>query len=196
LTFSSLIKVLASQTGRMINYSELSGTLGISVQTVKDYLWFAEKTFIIHRTSPYFRNMRKEITKSPVAYFQDLGLRNYVMGLFGNLNARRNAGFVFQNLVWSLLRERHVFSPAEIHFWRTTDKAEVDFVVTSGPLVTPVEVKYRDMRRPEIGRSLRSFIKRYRPEKAWIINLSFREEVKLNSTHILFMPFWDIKKTE
>lgn len=193
--FSSLVKVLASQTGKILNYSELSSTLGISVQTVKNYLWYAERTFILQRAHPYFRNLRKEITKSPVVYFHDLGLRNYALGLFGNLNNSRDAGFVFQNLVWIFLQERYLFSPAEIHFWRTTDKAEVDFVVTVGQRIIPVEVKYRDLKRPEIGRSLRSFIKKYQPETAWVINLGLRDRVKIDKTDVLFTPLWDVDMT-
>ena len=190
--FSSLVKLMASQIGKMINYSELSSTLGISVQTVKNYLWYAEKTFIVQRIPPYFTNIRKEITKSPVVYFHDLGLRNYTLGLFGNLNASRDAGFVFQNFVWAFFQEKYLFSPAEIHFWRTTDKAEVDFVIAIGRRIIPVEVKYKDLKRPEIGRSMRSFINKYKPETAWIINLSFREKMKIDNTDILFMPFWDV----
>lgn len=194
--FSSLVKVLASQTGRMINYSELSATLGISVQTVKNYIWYAEKTFILQRVSPYFRNVRKEITKAPVIYYYDPGLRSYSIGLFGHAGASRETGFFFQNLVWRLLQEKYLFSPAEVHFWRTTDKAEVDFVITLGQRIIPVEVKYRDFKRPEIGRSLRSFIHKYQPEKAWIINLSLREITRINQTDVIFIPFWDIDTME
>jgi predicted AAA+ superfamily ATPase len=194
--FSSLVKILASQTGRMVNYSELSATLGISVQTVKNYIWYAEKTFIFQRISPYFRNMRKEITKVPVIYFYDLGLMNYSIGMFGNINTSRETGFVFQNLVWRLLQEKYLFSPAEIHYWRTTDKAEVDFVITPGQRIIPVEVKYKNLKRPEIGRSLRSFIQKYHPEKAYIVNLSLREITRINQTDVIFIPFWDIKTME
>jgi predicted AAA+ superfamily ATPase len=194
--FSSLVKILASQTGRMVNYSELSATLGISVQTVKNYIWYAEKTFIFQRISPYFRNMRKEITKAPVIYFYDLGLMNYSIGMFGNINTSRETGFVFQNLVWRLLQEKYLFSPAEIHYWRTTDKAEVDFVITPGQRIIPVEVKYKNLKRPEIGRSLRSFIQKYHPEKAYIVNLSLREITRINQTDVIFIPFWDIKTME
>src|SRR3989344_6002662 len=55
--FSSLVKLLASQTGNIVNYSEISNTLGISSQTVKNYLWYLEKTFIVRKVSPYFRNV-------------------------------------------------------------------------------------------------------------------------------------------
>ena len=195
-SFSNLIKVLASQVGRLINYSELSSTLGISMQTIKNYLWYAEKTYIINRVSPFFKNIRKEITKSPVAYFYDVGLRNYAVGLYGGLIHSHEAGFVFQNFVLNLLRERFLFSPAVIHFWRTKDRAEVDFVIDKGQTILPVEVKFKEMKKPEFGRSLRSFISKYQPELAWVINLDLRAMVKLDKTEIHFMPFWEIGRED
>lgn len=46
-----------------------------------------------------------------------------------------------------------------INYWRTIDKAEVDFVVEDERGgVFPVEVKYGSTRRPEVTRSLRSII--------------------------------------
>jgi len=35
---SGLIKLLASQTGKLVNYSEISNTIGLSNETVKKYL--------------------------------------------------------------------------------------------------------------------------------------------------------------
>lgn len=194
--FTSLIRLMASQIGRLVNYSELSSTLGISVKTVKNYLWYAEKTFIIDKVSPYFRNVRKEITKSPVYYFTDLGLRNYALNLFGNLDAPSELGFVFQNFVFSLLKQALLFTPGEIHFWRTKDRAEVDFVMEMGKDLIPVEVKFKDLKRPEISRSLRSFVRRYAPENAWIVNLGFRETVPLDRASVHFLPFHDLVPSE
>lgn len=190
--FSSLIKVLASQIGRLINYSELSTTLGIALKTVKNYLWYAEKTFIVEKVTPYFRNVRKEITKSPVFYFNDLGLRNYALGLFGNLVMPSEAGFVFQNLVFNILREKLLFTPGKVHFWRTKDKAEVDFIVDLGRKIIPIEVKFKKLKTPTIGRSLRSFIMKYEPKEAWVLNLGLRETIALHNTEIRFLPFYDL----
>jgi uncharacterized protein len=93
--FSALIKILAAQSGQIIKYSKLSDDLGISVVSVKNYLWYAEKTFSIKTVRPFFRNHRKEITKAPVAYFYDLGLRSFSLGLFKNLSQPEQLGFVF-----------------------------------------------------------------------------------------------------
>ncbi|MBI5199398.1 MAG: DUF4143 domain-containing protein [Nitrospirae bacterium] len=81
--FGNMIRILAGHIGNTITLNEISSTVGISVQTVKNYLSYAEKTFIIKRLTPYYRNIRKEISKSPVLYFNDLGLRNFSIGQFG-----------------------------------------------------------------------------------------------------------------
>jgi predicted AAA+ superfamily ATPase len=192
--YSSLIKVLAGQIGRLINYSELSLTLGISLQTLKNYLWYAEKTFIVHRLTPYFKNVRKEITKSPVIYFYDLGLRNYALGLFGKVEFSPDIGFLFQNFVFNIIKEKFRFTGASVHFWRTKDKAEVDFVIDFGKEIIPIEAKYKKLKEPTVERSLRSFVEKYHPKEAWVINLALEYEVKVGQTIIKFLPFYRLLK--
>lgn len=191
--FSSLIKVLAGQVGKMIRFSELSSTLGISLVTVKNYLWYLEKTFILERSTPFFRNIRKEITKSPVAYFYDLGLRNHACNIFGQTLRVDDAGFLFQNFIFNILREKTQFTASRVHFWRTKDKAEVDFVMDVGLKPLPIEVKYSSMPKPAIEKSLRRFIDAYHPENAYVINLSLDETVNLNGTKVRFLPFYKVQ---
>ncbi len=187
--FSNLVKIMASQIGNLVNLSELSSTLGISVKTVKNYLWYLEKTFIIQKNFPYFKNVRKEITKSPVFYFYDLGLRNFASGDFGFL---KDMGFVFQNFVFNILKEKTRISSSKVCFWRTKDKAEIDFVVDSGKDLIPIEVKYKKLTIPKIPRALRSFIEKYKPEKALVVNLTLDTMIYINQTKILFIPFFRI----
>ncbi|MCP4213266.1 MAG: ATP-binding protein, partial [bacterium] len=100
--YTMLFRMLASQIGGMVNYSELANTIGLSLPTVKNYLYYSEATFITRRISPYFTNLRKEITKSPVLYFYDLGLRNYGLGVFGHLREPKDLGYVFENFIFNL----------------------------------------------------------------------------------------------
>ena len=190
--FSMLIKILAGQTGNIINLTELSSTIGVSLPTIKNYLYYAEKTFVIKRITPFYRNIRKELSKSPVVYFYDVGLRNYSIGRFGRITHLAEEGFLFQNLVLNLLTEKFSGEAMGIHHWRTKDKAEVDFIVDLGDRVIPVEVKARALKSPTIGRSLKSFINRYHPDEAWIINLTLSAEISYENTRIKFMPFWEI----
>jgi uncharacterized protein len=190
--FGNLIRLLAGQTGNMINFNELSSTLGISVQTVKNYVTYAEKTFVVKRLTPYFKNLRKEISKSPMMYFYDTGMRNFAVRLFGRYSMLSETGFVFQNLIYHLLSEKTQRDGGTIHFWRTKDKAEVDFVIDRGDNVLPVEVKCREMKGKEIGRSLRGFISRYNPVEAWVVNIALHGEEKINKTIVRFIPFFEL----
>ena len=187
--FSNLVKIMAAQIGNLVNLNELSSTLGISVKTLKEYLWYLEKTFILQRISPYFKSIRKEITKSSISYFYDLGLRNFASGEFGSL---KDKGFIFQNFIFNILREKTRISSSKICFWRTKDKAEIDFVIDLGKALIPIEVKYKKLTAPVIPRALRSFIERYKPEKALIINLNLDTTSSLNQTKIHIIPFYKI----
>jgi uncharacterized protein len=69
------------------------------------------------------RNVRKEISKLPVLYSWDLGLRNYSLGLFGHLESPFETGFVFENLVFLVLKQKMRFKAAKLNYWRTKDKA-------------------------------------------------------------------------
>jgi len=190
-SFSNLVRLLAGQTGKMVSYSELSATLGLSLPTVKTYLWYLEKTFMVRKVSPWFTNIRKEITKAPVYYFCDIGLRNFAAGSFGGI-PDSEAGFVFQNTIYALLLERFPLADTTIHFWRTKDKAEVDFVIRRGAAVTPLEVKYNDMKKLEAQRSYRGFLERYHPESGYIVNKSLSDEAMVGETRVRCLPYWEL----
>ena len=186
--FKNLIRILASQSGKLININELSATLGISVPTVKNYISYAEKTFIIRLVTPFYRNIRSEITKSPAVYFNDIGLRNFSIGQFGNIDYFDYAGFIFQNFVFNALYDKFKYGNSSVHFWRSKDGGEVDFIIDKGNEIIPAEVKASELKKPVITRSLRSFIEKYNPKEAWIINLSFNFETTYKNTKIKFMP--------
>ena len=189
-SFSNLVRLLAAQIGNLTNYSELASTLGISLKTVKNYLWYLEKTFILNKVTPYFRNVRKEITKAPLFYFSDLGLRNYAAGEFRKVMNIREQGFLFENFIFLILKNKIALKSSTIHFWRSKDGAEVDFLLNWGKEVVPLEVKARELKESQIEPSLRSFLSKYKPCLAFVVNLSFEDEIKIGKTRVHFLPFY------
>lgn len=189
--FVKLIEWLSHTSGTGINYSTCANDVGLAIQTVKKYLWYAEHTFIIKILTPFFKNKRKEITKSPVIYFSDMGLKNYAMGTYGTATLQ-NPGQIFENFISTVLYERLKTSAKQLHYWRTTDMAEVDFVIASGSQIIPLEVKYKHLKNPDISRSFRSFISKYNPGKAYIINLNYKNSIRINDTLIRFIPFYEL----
>jgi len=188
--FIRLITLLSASIGSLINMSEISDTLLIHQITLDNYFYYLEHTFLIDRLRPYFKNTRKEIIKSPKVYFNDLGIRNFAINNFNNLNIREDKGFIFENFVYLLLKEK-LGSDYKINFWRTKAGAEVDFIVLKDLRPIPIESKAKYFKKPSITQSMRSFINTYKPEIAFVINSNLNEEIKIDNTIVRFM---DIKR--
>jgi hypothetical protein len=133
--FYSLLKILAMQTGELVNNLELSNTLGISTTAVENYLYILEKSFIIKRIRPFYNNMRKEISKMPKLYFLDMGIRNIILNNFEAIHQRIDMGHYFENIIFKLLYD----NGKGINYWRTQAKNEVDFIIDGK---SAIEVKY------------------------------------------------------
>lgn len=134
--FNRLLEVLASQSGNLVNTTELSNTCDLARPTVERYLFLLEQTYILRLVRPFSRNSRSEITKTPKIYFFDTGL---LQMLWLKRLQRELLGSVFETSLFAeLIKQRGV---DEVCFWRNVDKQEIDFVIRrpEGPL--PVEVK-------------------------------------------------------
>lgn len=91
-----------------------------------------------------------------------------------------------------MLKERFPLADTTIHYWRTKDKAEVDFVIRSGDVLIPLEVKYRDMKKIEIGRSFRGFLEGYHSKRGYVVNKSFNNEALVSETKVRCLPYWEL----
>lgn len=187
--FNRLIKLLAAQIGQLVNIGELSVNLGIDRNTVERYIQALEETFIIKKISPYYQNPRQEIIKAGKIYFLDLGLRNLALADFIPFDEKIDKGMVFENAIFIelFLKLRNI---GELHFWRTKQGAEVDFVIEKGLELLPVEVK-SIIKKGSVTTGLRSFIDKFHPRNALVVNLSVnRDTITRGKTRIDFVyPF-------
>ncbi|PJA09901.1 MAG: AAA family ATPase, partial [Flavobacteriales bacterium CG_4_10_14_0_2_um_filter_32_8] len=125
--FLMLVKLLADQIGNLVNKNELGNTIGLDNKTVEHYVYILEKCFHVDLLKPFYRNLRKELTKMPKVYFNDLGLRNSILGRFENPINRIDKGALLENFIYNQLRIKH--DSYLLKYWRTADGNEVDFVV-------------------------------------------------------------------
>ena len=72
--FNRLLEVLASQSGNLLNITELSNTCALARPTIERYLFLLEQTYIIRLVRPFSRNLRTEISKMPKIFLCDTGL--------------------------------------------------------------------------------------------------------------------------
>ena len=134
--FNRLLRVLAQQSASLLNVNELSVTTGISKPTLEEYLFILENTYVIRRVSPFSRNLRKELFKRPKIFLLDTGLMHIL-----HLNTVPDAvlGPAFETAFFSEL-VKNSFSHI-VHFWRTKDKKEIDFILELPDRLVALEVK-------------------------------------------------------
>jgi predicted AAA+ superfamily ATPase len=80
-TFDRFLRVCAARTGQILNLSEISRDVGVSVPTIKKWISILEASYQIYLLPPHFRNFGKRIIKSPKIYFLDLAIASFLMGL-------------------------------------------------------------------------------------------------------------------
>lgn len=131
MDFYNLMKILAGQTGNLVNKNELSKTLRIHLATVENYLFTLKKCFHISLVKPFYKNLRKELVKMPKIYYTDSGLRNALLNRFSDFEVREDKGVLLENYVYQRIAQKQSARAEDIRFWRTADDHEVDFVVSS-----------------------------------------------------------------
>lgn len=182
---TKLISALSLQIGNSVNYNELSAVTGFNYKELLEAIDILEKTFVIIRSSPFFKNKRLELVKSPKFFFVDNGFRNMAIKNFLQPSNRTDIGALNENFIASEL----VKQGYPIHYWRTKSKAEVDFIIEKQGEVIPIEVK-TTLKMPSMSRSYRSFLEKYSPLRGFITSNQLYDEIRINDITVSIVPHW------
>lgn len=185
-----LSQYLSSQIGNIVVYNNLSEISQLDFRQMKKHLNILEETFICHQVKPFFRNRQKELSKNPKIFFLDLGFRNYLMENMNSLDKRTDSGALVENTVFIRLKELSSIFPMKINYWRTKAGAEVDFVITHGEEIIPIEVKFSSFEKEKISRSLASFISSFEPKRVLVLTKDYWGKIKKDQTEIIFTPIY------
>jgi uncharacterized protein len=136
MKFNKLIEILASQSGQLLNITELANTSRLNKLTVEKYISLLEETYIIRLVRPYSANLRAELFKTPKVFFIDTGLMQMLW-----LKKIQNEiiGNVFETSIFSELIKK--YGKNNIFYWRTKEKKEIDFIRNDHSGILPIEVK-------------------------------------------------------
>ena len=149
-----LLRLLAFQIGGEVSLNELGRQLGIDTKTVGRYLSIFEKAFVIYNVRGFSRNLRKEITKKSKYYFYDNGIRNALIANFNPPDRRDDMGQLWENFIFleRLKKRAYLGIPANVYFWRTWDRQEIDIVEEREGRLFGYECKWgnRKVRPPKI----------------------------------------------
>jgi predicted AAA+ superfamily ATPase len=109
-SFRLLLALLAGSTGQEINYNRLSIDVGVSHNTIKRWVGILEQSFLVHFTTAFHVNTRKQILKKPKLYFVDTGIVCALLGIDSAEQLRLHPlrGHIFETWVVSEIYKRHL----------------------------------------------------------------------------------------
>jgi len=171
--FNNMLQVLASQSGQLLDMSSLSRETGVSFPTLQKYINVLEETFVIKLATPYSKSPSVEISKNSKVFFLDSGIQSL---LWFKYFQHTILGTIFETNIFSELVKK--FGRNSIHFWRTKQQQEVDFVIEFDKgKILPIEVKTNFQRFN--NRSVEAFLNKY-DKKQWKL-IGIQGEKKQNN---------------
>jgi predicted AAA+ superfamily ATPase len=186
--FRRLMRAAGLRLGQILNQSEIARDVGISQPTAHRYLNLLETSHLIVRLEPYSVNRTKRLIKSPKLFWADTGLGIRVSG------SAELTGFHLENLVlldlltWSDARS----GATQIHFWRTVDGVEVDFVVESDHGLLPIEIKSSSNVRLRDTTGIRTFLDQYPDRSSKGLILHDGALTEWIHPDVLAVPWWRV----
>lgn len=112
-----LLFLLMARVGSRLDVKKLTNTLGISRETVNEYLAFLEGTYFIKVVRPYTTNRDVEIRKAGKIYVCDTGLVRQF--------AQVDEGALFENAVYWNLRHQK----GAVQYYQRKNGVEIDFIL-------------------------------------------------------------------
>ena len=134
-------QMLAHVNGQTVNYSSFASSLGVTSATVKNYVDLLTGTFMVEVVPPFISNLGKRLVKSPKVYISDSGITAGLLGLrnFVELSGHPAFGSIWEQIVLSNLKG--LYADADFFYYRTTNGAEIDFVMKVRNKVFAIECK-------------------------------------------------------
>ena len=153
VTSRRLWTMLAHHHGGLINYSDLSKSLEISVVTVKKYMNFVESAFLIYQLPSYYFNLKKRLVKAHKVYIRDSGILHFLLGL-ENINDIFGSPKMGASWEGFVIEQIKAVSPGNysFYFYRTREGSELDLVIVKGGIpYIGIEIKFGSNVRPTKG---------------------------------------------
>lgn len=143
--FGQCVRLLAGRTGQLLNQTSLGNEVGVSSNTITQWLSILEASFIVFSLAPWSVNIGKRLVKSPKIYFYDAGLACWLLGIktVDQLQHHPLRGALFENLVvlevLKSLRNQGLRDP--LYFFRDSNGLEIDLLLDHADGLQLVEIK-------------------------------------------------------
>jgi len=176
-----LLYFALSTMGSFFSYTNVGKTLHISADTVKEYLSYAEQSYLLSMVMKYDHSVRKQIANPRKIYCVDTGLINAVSFKFSE-----NKGRLMENLVFLTLRKQQ----KQVFYHKGS--YECDFIIRDGrAIVRAIQVtaslKDAAVKKREL-KGLMEAMCAYNLSEGVIVTESERETMHVEGKTITILP--------
>ncbi len=141
-----ILQMLAIRSGNLLNISQISKAMEISVTKLKSIIDYFERSFIVRRLYPWHYNLNKRLIKSPKIYIRDSGQLHHMLNIhsFEDVLRHPNLGYSWEGYIIEQICN-NLDKRFDFYFYRTADGAECDLLLTRGMKVMAcIEIKFTE----------------------------------------------------
>ncbi len=183
---SRLMDILVVGSGQLVEMQNLGADLGLSQNTLRDYLNTLEKTYLISQVFNKGIGYRTRSVRQRKIYVNCVNAVVLKSGLTFDPNVWQiKAGLFVENYVFNYLKRLQM---GEIDFWRERQVREVDFVYNYQGIKLPIEVKYQNQIRPEDLKNISYYCHKEKLNKAVVITKNKMGTEKIKDLRVQFIP--------
>ncbi len=176
-----LLRLLAAGAGTRTSHNRLSRSLGVTVDTVKDYLSYLAEAYLVRALEKWTTSYTQRVYAPRKVYLLDTGFKTLLTGK-GDLGAKA------ETVVFGDFMRRGIDCG-----YYAESKREVDFVFGGHDSPTAVEVKYQDTFDWEGRRfeGVRLFLKRFPAcREVTVVTRDAVGEVEAGRAKVTAVPLW------
>ena len=169
----TLIGMIATNPGLIINYDALSRDLKKSKKTIIDYFFYLEYSMLIKLISNYRTNFLTSSRKMRKAYLKNTSISLIFMD-----------NFYFNKNMEKIVENFAVIETNAINYYR--NKYEIDIILKIKGKIMPIEVKYET---PELANIIK-FLYEFKLKNIIILTKDIFEKKKIDNKNLLLIPIW------
>ena len=179
-----LLYFVLSNVGRPFSFAKMAKTMGVATDTVKEYVFYAEQSYLLHAVYKYDFSVHKQLVNPRKLYCVDTGLVNAVSFQFSE-----NKGMLIENLVFTHLvrQQKEIFYHREFY--------ECDFLICENKKIVQaiqvtVSLKDGDVKKREF-KGLIEAMKAHKLKEGFIITESEKESLEVDGLKIQVIPLYE-----
>jgi predicted AAA+ superfamily ATPase len=184
LLLESVFRFVSAHSSERFSYLGIAKQNDGDKETSKQYVFHLARSHLIYLSDFYTKSKKASEKKEKKIYFCDIGLKNSIGG-------RQDIGFDAETSVYlHCLKHVSGYPMGKIFYWLDKKKNETDIIMSYGPELIPVEVKYRSSIEEADLKGILSFCQDFSVKNAYVVTKTLIEERELEGIRVSFIPLW------